>query len=238
MDLGSKDNTCYFWNESDGDLSASSFATCITHYIEHLLATEPGVKEIVLYSDGCNYQNRNAVLANALLKTAVDKQITIVQKFLERGHTNMEVDAMHILIERNLKKKPIYVPQNYGDIISSARPKQKFMVHYVPYTFFKDMTNLSYYSSIRPGNKVGDPTVTEIRVLRYSTNGTIYYKLGFQEDYQDLPRRAKQQTGVGAITSLHQNKLPIKQSKYKHLQELKRVIPQDYHTFYDCLPFH
>ena len=30
--------------------------------------------------------------------------------------------------------------------------------------------------------------------------------------------------------------IKIKQSKYKHLQELKAVMPSDYHPFYDSLP--
>lgn len=107
------------------------------------------VKENVLYSDCCNYQNyRNVVLSNALLKTTIDKQVTILQRYLERGHTNMEEDSIPSLVERKFQNVLIYVPQIYVNIMRLARPKQPFIVHYVSYTFFNSMTQLTYYSSI------------------------------------------------------------------------------------------
>lgn len=99
-------------------------------------------------SDGCSYQNRNVVLSNALLNVAMNKQISIVQKYLERGHTNMEVDSMHSPVERRIKKKPIYLPQHV-DAIISARPNQPMSVKYLSHEFFKDMTKLTNYSSSR-----------------------------------------------------------------------------------------
>ncbi len=38
------------------------------------------------------------------------------------------------------------------------------------------------------------------------------------------------------IPALYMSPLKIKAQKYKHLQELKRVIPADFHAFYDALP--
>jgi hypothetical protein len=38
------------------------------------------------------------------------------------------------------------------------------------------------------------------------------------------------------VNNLHASSLPIKATKYKHLQELKSVIPRDYHHFFDGLP--
>lgn len=237
MNLATKDTTCYVWNETEGDLSASSFASCTTDYLGNLIRQDDNVQEIVIYSDGCNYQNRNIVLSNALLKTAVDNGVTILQKYLERGHTQMEVDSIHSLVERKLKRQPIYVPQNYVDVIASCRPSRPVNVKYVRYSFFKDFKQLNTYSSIRPGSKAGEPTVTNLRVLRYGPDGTIQYKLGFSEEYKDFPRRAKvQNPSVGTVTQLHQNRIPIKASKFKHLQELKSVIPPDYHYFFDSLP--
>jgi len=236
MDLSNKDTTCYVWNESEGDLSASSFASCTVDYIENMIKSSDDVKEIIIYSDGCTYQNRNAVLANALLKTAVDHDITIEQKYLERGHTQMEVDSIHSLVERKLKRKPIYVPQNYVDVIASCRQSRPIDVKYVLHSFFKDMKKLNMYNSIRPGSRVGDPTVTNLRVLRYSPDGTIQYKLGFGDHFKDFPRKSKGPNDVEDVSQLHLNRIPIKASKFKHLQELKSVIPSDYHAFYDSLP--
>ena len=56
--------TNYWWDETESDLSASSFASCdIQHLQTHCLSdTLP----IILFSDGCGGQNRNYFLSNAL----------------------------------------------------------------------------------------------------------------------------------------------------------------------------
>lgn len=94
--------TNYWWDETQGDLSASSFVSClIEHLRKHCLAdTLP----ITIYSDGCGYQNRNQFLSNALSNFAVEHNKIIEQKWLEKGHTQMECDSAHAKIEKKLKK--------------------------------------------------------------------------------------------------------------------------------------
>jgi len=71
-DLTTRDVKVYFWHEGEGDLSANSFASCLTDYIEQL---PENILELIIFSDGSNYQNRNAVLSNALLDLRTRKQI-------------------------------------------------------------------------------------------------------------------------------------------------------------------
>ena len=52
----------------------------------------PEYDVFTLFSDGCGYQNRNVVLSNALLEFAKHRNITVIQKILECGHTQMVVD--------------------------------------------------------------------------------------------------------------------------------------------------
>ncbi|KAF0758596.1 MULE domain-containing protein [Aphis craccivora] len=47
-------------------------------------------------------------------------------------------------------------------------------------------TFLIGYGSLRPGKDAGDPTVTNIKAIRYNCNGTIDYKLDFNHEYSDL----------------------------------------------------
>ncbi|KAK6168332.1 hypothetical protein SNE40_020889 [Patella caerulea] len=236
-DLATKECVCYFWHEGEGELTANSFASCLHDYIETVLEKSPNTKQIIIYSDGCTYQNRNVVLANMLLKVASDKNITITQKILEKGHTQMEVDSVHSVIERKIKKRPIYSPQNYIDIITSC--KKSYKVYYLSHTFFKEFSSLKTITSIRPGRVTGDPVVTDIRVLKYSPDGSITYKLDYNDEFGDLPRRSRSTSDVSSdentVPQLYPEPLPIKTSKYRHLQELKSVIPVDYHGFYDGL---
>ena len=128
---------------------------------------------------------------------------------MEKGHTQMEEDSVHSVIEHKVKKRNtvIYVPQKYVDIMREVRPAHPYVVHYVDHTFFKDYTNLDYYSSIRPGIKVGDPVVTDLRVLHYSQNGCITYKLMFEDNRKDLPRRTRNaEVNPGDPGPLHEDK--------------------------------
>ena len=234
-EMDSRHVTCYFWHESEGELTANSFASCVADFIDKL---DDGVKELVIYSDGCTYQNRNVTLSNTLLHKAFAKKITIIQKYLEKGHTQMECDSVHSTIEQKLRNKPIYCPQNYVDLIKEARQNQPYTVMYLSHDFFGNYSDLKYYSSIRPGSRVGDPVVTDIRVLKYTEDGSLQYKLNFADQYQDLPRRCKvgHPSADDKIDRLYSSQVPIKKAKFQHLQELKSVIPRDYHPFYDSLP--
>ena len=163
--LRNADGFCYLWNESDGGLTAHEFATCLsdfinTHvipYIDH----SKGDPKIVMYSDGCTYQNRNSVISNALLNLARFHNITIEQKYLEVGHTQMEVDSMHSTIERCVRNRPIYVPADYAHICKIARRKPRpYNIKYLDHTFFKSFQTVELLKSIRPGYKKGDAKVT------------------------------------------------------------------------------
>lgn len=95
----------YVWDETDGNLVSSVFATCIIKHLKKFHDQSPEIHHIIIYSDGCFHQNRNTVLSNALLTYSKETNITIEQKYLISGHTQMECDATHSLIERKIKKK-------------------------------------------------------------------------------------------------------------------------------------
>lgn len=62
-----------------------------------------------------------------MLKAAVHVIPTIEVidlKFLEVGHTQMEVDAMHSVIERHKKKMVVFSPVEWPNIVSAAKKKQ------------------------------------------------------------------------------------------------------------------
>lgn len=76
---------------------------------------------IILYSDGCTYQNRNVTVSNALLIVAITEKICIEQEYLEVGHTQMKADSKHLTIERFLRNIIINVPADYYGICRDAR---------------------------------------------------------------------------------------------------------------------
>ena len=232
--LKSGEVVCYFWYEEQGDLSANSFATCVRDCLATVVEN-PNITRIILFSDGCGYQNRNVVLANALLDFSTTHKVEILQKYLEKGHTQMEVDSIHSVIERKLKNRSIYYPGDYTEIMRECRPAAPFKVKEVMCDFFKDFTGIKYVDSIRPGRRAGEPQVHNLRVLRYLPTPAIEYKTDFSDEFSPLPQRMHQRLNDWEIRQLHQQALCIKPTKYQHLQQLKAVIPHVYHAFYDDL---
>ena len=57
-DLVTKDVLNYVWSENNGDIKSSSFVTCYVDFLTKSLKENPSLKEIILWSDGCTYQNR------------------------------------------------------------------------------------------------------------------------------------------------------------------------------------
>lgn len=230
--LNNADVFLYVWHEGEGAVTSNEFVSCVSDFIKKMCDK---YEEIVLISDGCNYQNRNRVLSSELLNLAVNNNIIIRQLILEKGHTMMEADSVHSTLE-NLFIPPIYSPGDYVSRMRAARSKHPYTVFQVDHTFFKDYENNSNnFTSIRPGRKVGDPTVTDIRALQYLPTGKVQYKLRHVDDWADLPQRRPNKP-TATLKPLYKAARKLKKDKFSALQELKSVIPTEYHPFYDSLP--
>lgn len=59
----------YWWHEGESDMVASMFVTCITVHLNKYCKDK---LSIILWYDGCGYQNRNLVLANAFLNYSIE----------------------------------------------------------------------------------------------------------------------------------------------------------------------
>ncbi|KAL4084850.1 hypothetical protein QTP88_027732 [Uroleucon formosanum] len=159
-DLKRKNEFCFLWNEIEGGLSSNEFSSIMIYFLQkYVINSNIGnMNSIILYSDGCTYQNRNTTLSNALLNLSINSNVTIIQKFLQCGHTQMEVDSMHSTIGRKVRNRKIN-------------------------SFF----SLNFCKSIQPGNKKGDPVVTNLKAIKYEPDRQIKYKLKFtEEDWSTL----------------------------------------------------
>ena len=100
-------------------------------------------RKIIFWSDGCTGQNRNACLSNALLNTSMQYNITIIQKYLFKGHTQMEADSMHSTIEKRIRNKDINVPADYVTHCENAWLKPfPYKVFYLDHSFFRDFSEI------------------------------------------------------------------------------------------------
>lgn len=76
-----------------------------------------------------------------------------------------------------------------------------------------------------------------LRVLAYDALGQIHYKTDITSEYQPLPQKSRKLFKVVEPGPLHSQQLPISKMKYNHLQDLKKLLPNDCHSFYENLPF-
>ncbi|KAK3789905.1 hypothetical protein RRG08_006582 [Elysia crispata] len=90
--------------------------------------------------------------------------------------------------------------------------------------------------SIKPGKKATAPNVTNLRALKYTPDGSMFFKTSFADDWELLPLPRNDVIPVNGPDRLYSSRLKIKQSKYDHLQSLKSVLLKDAHAFYDNLP--
>ena len=221
----------YVWHEGNGGMGANEFVTCIANYLEGLPTDK---KRVILISDGCGYQNRNKSLASMLSDMSQRRGIVIEQLILEKGHTMMEADSVHSVLEQMFRNQELYSPSDYIVLMRSARSELPYHVHSINFDFFKNYDSLpSNFSSIRPGKKAGDPVVTDIRAFLYKPSGEVLYKLRHPDDWTLLPCRRRVVNCTPPV--LYTASIAISADKYKHLQELKVVIPPEYHEFYDQL---
>ncbi|KAI4815154.1 hypothetical protein KUCAC02_005316 [Chaenocephalus aceratus] len=233
--LGNKDGYCYAWEEHEGSLSSEVFAHLQCKHFESVLDANRNIEKVLVWSDGCGYQNRCCTITNAYLDLAMKHGVTIEQKFLVAGHTQMECDSMHSLIERRTIKD-IHTPRDYIVIFETAR------LHPSPYKvtqlYHSDFMKLSgaYVTKIRPGRKVGDPTVHDLRALQYLADGRIRHKFDFESDWEDPTQRLSIPEEPVHWVPLFPAQLPITLRKYNDLQAMKPVLPRVAHQYYDNLP--
>lgn len=94
---------CFMWHEAIANRGGNEIASCIFH---HLKMLSPETNHVIFYSDCCVGQNRNSFMVTmfqTFLATESSNIETIDHKFLTPGHTHMECDVTHSIIERRKK---------------------------------------------------------------------------------------------------------------------------------------
>ena len=75
-----------------------------------------------------------------------------------------------------------------------------------------------------------------LQCLQYLPDGSMSYKISYTDQCRPLPqRRRKNKADENTITKMYKASMRITSTKWQHLQQLKKVLPKDYHHFYDAL---
>ena len=115
---------CYLWDETEGGghlgRGVNEIAAILLSYLHNLPCS---VRLFTSFSDTCAGQNRNQFVAAAMIHAVqqIDHFEMIDLKYMESGHSYMEVDSMHATIENARKHQRIYTPREWELVIRGAR---------------------------------------------------------------------------------------------------------------------
>lgn len=117
------------WDETIGARGANQIASCLWHFLQNL---PPEVTEVTFYSDTRGGQNKNnavAMMFMYLLHVHPTLE-TINHKFLISGHSHMECDSDHALIERTKKKTQLKINHlnDWMQLIRSCKINNGFAI--------------------------------------------------------------------------------------------------------------
>ena len=244
FDQRTHEGTCYVWHEHEGKRGSCEIGSCLMKHIQALPQT---TRSVSMFSDCCGGQNRNRFVAAGLsyvVRTCEHIQC-IDQKFLESGHTQMEVDSMHSCIERAKKHVDVFHPQDWVPVIRMARHTKPYKVVEMGHSDFIDLKHME--NTLFKNTKIdssGQPVNwLKIKHLRFEKQNAniVKFRNIFSEEFREIkvssaPGRRRNTKSLSV--KLYEHQLPISVAKKKDLVSLcaSMLIPLRHQDFYRSLP--
>lgn len=249
-DLKTNKAFCYMWPECEGNRGANDIASCLYNFIINQLPNlHPNAKKLIMFSDSCPGQNKNSIVTTMLMLVAkLSPQLqSIEHKFLVPGHTHMEADTDHALIERKKKRTnmDIHLPRDWYQLVRTASNNTaKFTVIEMTREIFYDFNFfVKQYFTFRKMNTANEKFLwLDVRsILCTEENMSCFsYKKEFKDvEYMtmDCSKRGKtyDMITINTVPKAYHSKLPISTDKKKDLLNLLPFIHESAHEFYRSL---
>lgn len=236
---------CYMWHEGQAGRGANEIGSSMfLHLVDDL---PPVVENVTLISDCCSGQNRNNIVAAALM-TALEAHPTlktIDHIFLVPGHTRMECDTKHSIVERHKTKvsqRPC-IPSDWFKLVEEAG-NGDFIVKEVGdkfYDFHKLLMGRNSPLVKKKTDTDGHRFLwTESCWFRYSKDlpmqvqvKNTYSNTNFQRVM--LKRRGVKVQSLGGCLKKLPGVHPISEKKKADLIKILPLIKEEYHQFYHNL---
>ncbi|VEN34042.1 unnamed protein product [Callosobruchus maculatus] len=185
---------CMMWDESIAGRGGNEVASCLLKWSE-ICDIPNNVTELIIWSDNCPSQNRNAQIMMCyfivLNRNTNLKKIT--HKFLTKGHTHLEADGDHSVIEREKKKVPqlrIVTPWDWQQVVRLCGVKKSFIVTAMETEDFLNFKSLCEGPKsplvLRKKDDSGDNFLVSQCVclqVRRDSPGTLFYKTNFRDEF-------------------------------------------------------
>lgn len=253
-DIVNDRSVCYFWHEGLGHRGVNEIATGVYKFIEELAKQKPGL-DIVFYSDNCGGQQKNKYIISMYLFAVQNHQVnSITHKYLIRGHTQNEGDAIHSTIESALKRAkrsgPVYVPDQYISLIRNAKKKGNPLD--VKELGFEDFIDFKALHDEMAPNTSKDSSgnvfkLSGVKQLKFEKGSDKFlYKNSYEHtSWKEVPFKPRQKrscsrnsdTTIISLKPAYTKRISLSENKLRDLKSLceKNIIPHYYTHFYQSL---
>lgn len=234
------------WHEGIASRGSNEVASCL---MKHLKEMNSRAENLVLYSDCCGGQNRNIGVVCTLLYVVGSPEYSykhIDHKFMVSGHSYLPNDRDFSSIETAKRKRDhIYTPDDWYELIRTARRNNPFQVYEMKSTDFVSVDgikdSITNRKTTTQGVKVEWLNIKWIHVdkdkpfqfcFRYSHNSLEAWKV------VDLKKKGKGRPPVISricLPILYENGRSINSKKLDDILSLLQYIPPVFHQFYNNL---
>lgn len=207
-------------------------------------ATE-GKQNFVFYSDNCGGQNKNRFMFAMLAYASAIFGVSIIHRFLECGHTQNEGDSMHSAIESAARDKDLFTPDEWINVMESARSDNPYEVIKVTQDLVFDLKDLVSHMNTK---KTVDGTLvpwSKIREVKFSNSDShkLYFKVNFDDEYSLVDLQCYGTSAVDltkyVLKNAYDDNLGVPAAKLRDLMSLcdenRGIIPEQHRNFYRSL---
>lgn len=244
------EDICYVYDETIARKGSNEVASFLCHFMTSKV--EEGVTDFRMYCDNCWGQNKNKAVASFLAtftQIFKDKNVSVVLRFLEKGHSYNSADTVHSLIERKTRKRDIYTPDEWYQCIETAKRSktQPIKVIRVQQDMIFDWVELADKLNFIKDTEGGKIPFSKIREISAESSKPL--QLQFKLSLDDTTSKTISLKKVGKPVNLatYQLKrvmndgvgpLPISKKKKEDLLYYcsHNLIPQEHQDFFRNLP--
>lgn len=201
-DCGANKGHMMLWPETIAGRGADEIASCIYEYVKE---TNISSQKLVIYSDNCAGQNKNArIISLHVYLVGRNMFDEICHIFPITGHTMLPCDRDFGDIERKLRKlSAVYVPSDYVKCIQDSRKTNPFVVNEMTSADFISMDDMLKRLTMRKtatnGEKVDFRNISQLRILKENPM-ILHYRHTHNADESwnsvSLAKRGRQLKGV------------------------------------------
>lgn len=239
-DIARSQAVLYVWDETIASRGSQEISSCLLKHFKNNAADK---KHIILYSDACTGQNRNLKVALMLMKLTQDSNIEVIDhKFMTSGHSYLPNDSDFGIIEKAAKNRTMFVPNDWYEVMTTAKKKNKFiLVRMDKRDFFSTAALEKVITKRKKDEENKDVNWLSIQWLRYEKNKPykILYKYTLNTDIEFSclnlkPTKPGRQFDFKNIhlQQLYNSSRVISNLKIRDMLYLLKYIPPVHHSFF------